>query len=491
MPTITGTSADNSWTVVNPGTFTLDGLGGTDTLYLGTSLRSEYTITKAADGAVLVDSVSGASGVLHATLYNMELLVFANKTDTVNLLTYFADTTPPTVTSFSPAAAATAVAPDANIVVQFSENVARGSGGITLQAADGTVIATYDAASSANLTIAGSTLTINPGNDLGFGTTYKLVIAAGAIKDTAGNNYAGTSSYGFTTAAGYAVNGTGAADALNGSAGSDTIAGGSGNDTITGNAGNDMIDGGAGVDTAAYGGNLSNYTVSHNGATCTVRAKSGTDGSDTLTNVETLRFADMSVNLTVQATAAAAPAADVQRLIELYVAFFNRMPDADGLAYWIGQRTAGQGINAIAETFYGAGIQYASLTGFSAEMSNAEFVNVVYKNVLGRPDGADAGGLAYWTGKLADGSATHGSLVSTILDAAHTFKGDAAYGFVADLLDNKILVGKTVAINFGISYNSPADSITKGMAIAAAVTPTDTTAALALIGIAPADLVLT
>ena len=115
MATFTGTSADNTWTVVNPGTFTLDGLGGTDTLYLGTSLRSAYTITQAADGAVHVDSVSGASAALKATLYNIELLVFDNKKDTINLATYFGVSPPPPVLGTSgddritPAAGVTAV----------------------------------------------------------------------------------------------------------------------------------------------------------------------------------------------------------------------------------------------------------------------------------------------------------------------------------------------------------------------------------------------
>lgn len=96
MPsTYKGTSGNDSWTVINPGTFTLDGLEGTDTLYLGKSLRSEYTITQSSDGAVHVDSISGASagGILHATLYNMEKLVFANGGDTLDLTTLFNPTT--------------------------------------------------------------------------------------------------------------------------------------------------------------------------------------------------------------------------------------------------------------------------------------------------------------------------------------------------------------------------------------------------------------
>ena len=164
------------------------------------------------------------------------------------------------------------------------------------------------------------------------------------------------------------------------------------------------------------------------------------------------------------------------------------MPDADGLAYWIGQMGAGQGINQIAESFYNAGVQYSSLTGFSSTMSNNDFVNVVYRNVLGRSEGADAGGLAYWSGRLETQTATHGSLVSTILDSAHTFKGDATWGWVADLLDNKITVAKTFAVDWGLNYNTPSDSISHGMAIAAAVTPSSTTAAITLIGVSASEM---
>jgi len=196
----------------------------------------------------------------------------------------------------------------------------------------------------------------------------------------------------------------------------------------------------------------------------------------------------------VQARAAATPQADVDRLIELYVAFFNRVPDADGLSYWIGEKNAGQTINQIAESFYNAGVQFSNLTGFSANMTNGDFVDVVYRNVLGREDGADAGGLAYWTGQLASGAASRGSLVSTILDSAHTFKGNpygegpGQFGQVADLLDNKIVVSRTFAIDWGLNYNTSEDSIEKGMAIADAITPTSIDAAIALIGIDPGQL---
>ncbi len=269
-----------------------------------------------------------------------------------------------------------------------------------------------------------------------------------------------------------------------------TIAGTTGNNTLVSTGGNDTLDGGAGTDTAVYSTGLANYTITKTANGYTVKDKTGADGTDTLSNIEALKFADKTINLTIQAKAAAAPQADVTRLIELYEAFFNRVPDANGLEYWIGQMGAGQSINQIAGSFYNAGIQYSSLTGFSAGMSNADFVNVIYKNVLGRSEGADAGSLAYWSAELASGRATHGSLVSTILSSAHTFKGDATWGWVANLLGNKLTVAKTFAIDWGLNYNTAAESIAQGMAIAAAVTPTDTTAAIALIGVSAADMQL-
>jgi hypothetical protein len=79
-------------------------------------------------------------------------------------------------------------------------------------------------------------------------------------------------------------------------------------------------------------------------------------------------------------------------------------------------------------------------------------------------------------------------LVNKILDSAHTFKGNATWGWVADLLDNKITVAKKFSIDMGLNYNTPEESITQGMAIAAAITPTSTAVAISLIGVDPTSL---
>jgi Ca2+-binding RTX toxin-like protein len=162
------------------------------------------------------------------------------------------DTIAPTVTTFSPADETTAVPIGSNIVLTFSEAVQRGSGNIVLKTSAGAVVATYDAATSANLSISGSSLTINPTADLGYSTGYKVEFAAGSIKDIAGNNYAGVSDYNFTTASSILI-GTSGDDSLVGTENDDGIFGFAGNDTLLGAAGGDSLDGGAGNDELVGG----------------------------------------------------------------------------------------------------------------------------------------------------------------------------------------------------------------------------------------------
>ena len=191
---LTGNAADN----------TLDGTSANDTIDGGTGndivsyagVRANYTITATSDGFTIANTSEGTD-----TLRSIEFAQFSDQT--VNLSAI--DATAPTVSAFNPADEANNVAITSNIVITFSENITKGSGDITLKTATGATIATYDVATSTNLSISGSTLTINPTADLAYSTGYKVEFAAGAIKDLAGNSYAGTTSYNFTTANGVPV----------------------------------------------------------------------------------------------------------------------------------------------------------------------------------------------------------------------------------------------------------------------------------------------
>jgi hypothetical protein len=169
-----------------------------------------------------------------------------------------------------------------NIVVTFSEAIAKGTGNIVLKTVAGVTVATYDAATSSNLSISGRTLTLNPTADLSINTAYKVEFAANSFKDLAGNGFAGTTSYNFTTTA----------DPAN-----QTFNGTAADESFTGGTGNDTIDGGAGIDTAIYSGPRSSYIFTL-GASTTVQDKRTTaqsDGTDSLKNIEVLEFSDFSV----------------------------------------------------------------------------------------------------------------------------------------------------------------------------------------------------
>ena len=159
------------------------------------------------------------------------------------------DTTAPTVSSFSPADAATGVAVSNNIVLTFSETVVKGIGNILIKSvsATGTTFETFDAATSSRLTFSGNTLTIDPTNNLVGTTKYFVTFAAGTVKDLAGNSYAGISTYDFITAAA-PITGTTGNDSLTGTTGIDTLYGLAGNDVLSGLAGLDVMDGGEGSD---------------------------------------------------------------------------------------------------------------------------------------------------------------------------------------------------------------------------------------------------
>ncbi|HYD93873.1 MAG TPA: FG-GAP-like repeat-containing protein [Noviherbaspirillum sp.] len=267
-----------------------------------------------------------------------------------------------------------------------------------------------------------------------------------------------------------------------------SLSGSAGDDFFHGSDGNDSFDGKAGVDTVNLAGRRADYRITRTGTGVALEDKAKAGGNDLLKNVERLAFADFNVDLSIGDAAQTVNSADLKLLQELYIAFFNRVPDAEGLAYWIGRFNAGQTLSGIADSFYAAAVQYPELTGYTAAMSNDDFVRRIYKNVLGRsgdtaPADSDVG---YWSGELAAGRSSKGNLVAAMLSSAHSFKGHQQWGWVADLLDNKLAVADYFAVQQGLGYKTAEESIARGMAIAAAVTPADTAAAIALIGISDA-----
>ena len=250
------------------------------------------------------------------------------------------------------------------------------------------------------------------------------------------------------------------------------------------------LDGGAGLDTLQLNGKLTDAThfsiqQMQNGTLLL-----GTQGTINFAThqIENLQFQDFTVNTNIHTNAATISKSELRSIEELYVAYFNRVPDADGLNYWINRYKDGMTLRQIADSFYFSALLYPDQTGYTETMTNTDFINIIYKNALARKDGADLEGLTYWSNTLKSGQETRGTLLLSILNGAHQYKGDATWGWMVDLLDNKIAVADKFAVEWGLNYLTPEASITNGIKIASLVTPTDISLAINLIGISEGQI---
>jgi hypothetical protein len=102
----------------------------------------------------------------------------------------------PTLSSVSPGIGSTDVALNTNVIFTFNKNIRPGIGTITLRtvSAGGTIVESYDVASSNRLTFSTNTLTIDPTSNLGVGTTHFVVVPNNAVA-----GYVGIDTYSFTS----------------------------------------------------------------------------------------------------------------------------------------------------------------------------------------------------------------------------------------------------------------------------------------------------
>ena len=94
------------------------------------------------------------------------------------------------------------------------------------------------------------------------------------------------------------------ANIINGGAGNDLIEGWDGNDTLIGDQGDDQLNGGIGIDTAQFSSTWGNYKTSLiNKAFSITDKRNGSDGTDSLTGIERLKFTDKSIAIDLDGNA--------------------------------------------------------------------------------------------------------------------------------------------------------------------------------------------
>lgn len=221
-----------------------------------------------------------------------------------------------------------------------------------------------------------------------------------------------------------------------------------GNDVFTGygdnngqwQSGGDHFYGGNGIDTAVFRGNHDQYVISKDVSMQDARTEYSTsivgdtvtdtvsnrDGVDKLVDVERLQFADTNVALDVGLYENAGMA------YRIYRAAFDRAPDEVGLANFIAALDQGVSPQAIANEFtHSAEFQ----TLYGTNISNADFVELLYQNALDRP--SDAVGKANWVAALESGQQTRADLLIGFSESAENYQ--ATIGLIGQGLEYPVL----------------------------------------------------
>ena len=149
-----------------------------------------------------------------------------------------------------------------------------------------------------------------------------------------------------------------------------------------------LLDGGPGLDIAIYPVRFTEVDISRDGDQWLIE-RSGL-GVDRLIDIERLSFTDQSLALDIDGIAGQA--------YRIYQAAFNRIPDEQGLGYWIKQMDNGALLGEVAQGFIGSA-EFKFLYGEASD--DGRFVELLYANVLQRSP--DTGGYEYWLDALDAG----------------------------------------------------------------------------------------
>ncbi len=188
--------------------------------------------------------------------------------------------------------------------------------------------------------------------------------------------------------------------------GNDTYNLGAANDVVAGLAGSDTINGGDGTDVSLHFGLKSEHSVKllANGSVEVTRGHE----KDVLNDIEILRFNDGDLRLDIDGNAG--------ETFRLYQAAFDRTPDQGGLKYWIDRIDGGTTLDRATASFI-ASKEFADTYG--ADLSNADFINAMYANVLDRLP--DAGGLQFWVDQLDAGTRDRASVLVGFSESDENF----------------------------------------------------------------------
>ncbi|MBP8936858.1 MAG: VCBS repeat-containing protein [Agrobacterium sp.] len=173
-----------------------------------------------------------------------------------------------------------------------------------------------------------------------------------------------------------------------------------GNDIFRASPSVDIVDGLSGRDTFVFTVARPEAEMVRSGNMLSVTTQGTTDR---LTNIERLQFTDGTLAFDTGAGDVAGSA------YRLYQAAFDRVPDKEGLGYWISEMDKGIQLNAVADSFINSP-EFHSTYGSEQTVSNAKYVELLYTHTLGR--NYDQVGFDYWVGRLDANATNRGDLLA-------------------------------------------------------------------------------
>lgn len=336
----------------------------------------------------------------------------------------------------------------------------------------------YDVGTGNNVYITGQNIAYNSAGQAVSGTVTGIVCIAGNGQETLFNMSGANISIAYDNSQDWASFG----QELNYWLGSNptitTVPGGiNGSQTIQAPTGANQVYGYTGHNTVVYTTPSTKFTINvdsllspSNGQVTVYQGDPlAPTSANTMHAVQTVQFSDQSIQTQWLTKASLLHTTDVTEftiLSEMYLAYFNRAPDALGLDYWASQaydwHAAQPGVamsqinKDIANVFAGtpeAISTYGSVTQQSSAAELQNFVTKVYQNVLDRAP--DSAGLNYWVNNLQTGASSPGSFIRDVIYSVNAQSGTADKVY----LSSKQTVADYFSVQMGLTNVTQAQNV--------------------------------